>query len=140
MKFRFFNILRSFDDFGHPMSLTYKGEETFQTSLGGLLSIAVRVLTLIMAIKAAVEVFMMYEPKINSLAKPLSVDDRNEMGELLLSEHGLYLGLEAHVANSSDLLPPEVGHITAGIYNQTTKGMIQELSLQNCQNVLPETF
>ena len=111
MKIKFLKTLRSLDDFGHPMSLTYKGEETFQTSFGSLLSIAVRILTLIMAMNAAIEVVMMYEPKITSLARPLSESDRNEMGELNFADYSLYLGVETLVANSTADLPPAVGRI-----------------------------
>ena len=107
------------------MSLTYKGEETFQTSFGSLLSIAVRILTLIMAMNAAIEVVMMNEPKINSLARPLSESDRNEMGELNFADYSLYIGVESCVANSTARIPPEVGQMTAAIYHHTTEEIVQ---------------
>lgn len=106
------------------MSLTYKGEETFQTSFGSLLSIAVRILTLIMAMSAAIEVVMMKEPKIKSLARPLSASDRNEMGELNFADYSLYIGVESYVANSTAKIPPEVGQITAAVYNHSTKEIV----------------
>ena len=38
------NYIRSFDEYGQPISLNYLGSETFQTLPGGLLSLAVRII------------------------------------------------------------------------------------------------
>ena len=49
MSFSLRRILRSLDDFGHPITLTYKGEETYQSCLGGIITLVVSAFTLAMA-------------------------------------------------------------------------------------------
>ena len=38
------NYIKSYDEYGQPISLNYQGSETFQTLPGGLLSVAVRII------------------------------------------------------------------------------------------------
>ena len=47
MGYSLWSLLRQVDDFGHPMNLTFKGEVTYQTLIGGLFRIVVQVLTLV---------------------------------------------------------------------------------------------
>ena len=73
-------MLRSLDNFGHPIQLNYKGNETYQSACGGLLTIAVQVITLIASISALTEVFGMKDPKITSFTRPLTEKDRDDLG------------------------------------------------------------
>ena len=41
MGFSLLKVLRSLDDFGHPIGVTYKGDEVHQSTLGGIMTIAV---------------------------------------------------------------------------------------------------
>jgi hypothetical protein len=38
------NYIKSYDEYGQPISLNYEGSETFQTLPGGLLSLTVRII------------------------------------------------------------------------------------------------
>ena len=49
MNFSLRRIVRSLDDFGHPITLTYKGEETYQSCLGGIVTLVVIAFTIGMA-------------------------------------------------------------------------------------------
>ena len=80
MWFKFMRMLRSLDNFGHPIQLNYKGNETYQSACGGLLTIAVQVITLIASISALTEVFGMKDPKITSYTRPLTEEDRDDLG------------------------------------------------------------
>jgi hypothetical protein len=40
---RFFDFIKKRDDYGHPVGLTFKGEPTYQTLRGGVVSIAINV-------------------------------------------------------------------------------------------------
>ena len=55
-------FIRTLDDFGHPINVTYKGEETHQSCLGGVLTIVVKFFTAMVALKAIGEVFKMDDP------------------------------------------------------------------------------
>jgi len=39
----FFDFIKKRDDYGHPVGMTYKGEDTYQTVRGGIISIAVNI-------------------------------------------------------------------------------------------------
>ena len=45
----FVNFLKSFDVFGEPVSLNYKGGTTFKTCLGAFFSIIIKIFLLIYA-------------------------------------------------------------------------------------------
>ena len=53
MKISLSKLVKTMDDFGHPINVTYKGEETHQSIIGGTFSVLVKVLTLILSVKAA---------------------------------------------------------------------------------------
>ena len=40
---RFVDFIKKRDDYGHPVGMTFKGEPTYQTVRGGILSIAVNI-------------------------------------------------------------------------------------------------
>ena len=65
MRLKLLKLLRRQDDLGHPISLTYKGDETYQTVFGGFLTLAVQLITMVLIITAAIEVLSMNEPQIS---------------------------------------------------------------------------
>ena len=52
-------FLESVDIFGHGVSVMYKGKDTFNTTFGGLISLSVYVMTIIIAMRAIEEVILM---------------------------------------------------------------------------------
>ena len=85
-------LLRTIDDFGHPIRVNFKGEEHHQTACGGFLTIGVRIFIIIAIVKAATEVYLMQDPVIKSLTRPLSLADREEIGEIEFSSNNYFLG------------------------------------------------
>ena len=58
----------------------------------------------------------MQEPKIKSLARPLSWDDREDLGEIEFSEYNYVIGVETQAYGPKDgLIPKEVGQFVAYI-------------------------
>ena len=82
MGFSLRKFIRPLDDFGHPLSLTYKGQETHQSCAGGLLTLLVMVLTVMMALIKVQKVFTMSDPTIVSFARPLTEKMRSEINML----------------------------------------------------------
>ena len=82
MRFAFLRVLKTMDDYGHPIQLTYKGEETYQSAFGGLLTVGVQIMTLAMTTIALMEVLQMMDPKITQYSRPLSESDREEIGDI----------------------------------------------------------
>ena len=115
MGFSAFKLLRSVDDFGHAIKVTYKGEEQHQTTFGGLLTIGVRVFVLIAIIKAAVEVVNMDEPQIKSLERPLSISDRENTGQIILGDYNYYIGFRLDIRAPEGILPKELGQFVAEV-------------------------
>ena len=53
---KFYDYLKSFDSFGEPISLNYKGDSAYSTGLGAFFSIAIQAFILIFAGFSLVEV------------------------------------------------------------------------------------
>ena len=73
-------LLRSLDDFGHPTNLTYKGEETYQSCLGGIITLVVSAFTIGMAVVKMQSVVDMSDPIITSFPRPLTYTMQDEIG------------------------------------------------------------
>ena len=62
--------------------------------LGGVLSIGVKVLTIVLAISAFQEVILMEEPIITNYSRPLSLDDREELGAFNFADQGYIIAVD----------------------------------------------
>ena len=61
--------------------------------LGGVLSIGVKVLTIVLSISAFQEVILMEEPIITNYSRPLSLDDREELGPFNFADQGYVIAV-----------------------------------------------
>ena len=57
-------FLRDRDNFGFLFSLNYKGDETHQTYLGAIVSLAIKVVVLLQLINLMIAMIQMSEPAI----------------------------------------------------------------------------
>ena len=78
MRSSFIRFITSLDDFGHTFQLTYKGEEHFQTRLGGTCSLIVKATTFILFIVYIKSMLLMEDPDISSFARPLTKDEKRQ--------------------------------------------------------------
>ena len=118
MKFSILSLLRSLDEFGHPMSLTYKGDFTYQTLIGGVLSIIMQVLVAIMIINAVIEVYNVDEPTITSFERFISLEDRIELGAFRFDDYDYVMAFRVEIEIDGETiyeLPQEVGHFTSNV-------------------------
>ena len=107
MAFSLRKAIRLFDDFGHSIKMTYKGSETYQSLMGGVISIAVMTFTMAMVISKLEQVVLMTDPIITSFPRALTDSDREELGELRFTDTHFNIGYR--LGN----LPPEVGRFVA---------------------------
>ena len=106
-------LLVSFDQFGYNFKLSYKGEETYQTRLGGFCTFILKVLTLIMIVMHTKSMIEMDDPKIISYARPLSYREKLEQKPLNFAEEGFLLGVATFVNGWPSVIPPKVGRLKA---------------------------
>ena len=102
------------------MSLTYKGEFTYHTLIGGDLSIIMQVLVAIMIIDAVIEVYNVDEPTITSFKHFIPFEDRNELGVFRFNDYSYVMAFEVKVDIDGKItfeLPPEVSAISFLISN-----------------------
>ena len=145
MKFSILNLLSSLDEFGHPMSLTYKGEFTYQTLVGGVLSIIMQILVAIMIINAAIEIYTVNEPTITSFERFIPLEDRIELGAFRFDDYGYIMAFRVEVEIDGETiydLPPEVGHFVSNI-RINNGGVVSRgediLITKNCREFLSES-
>ena len=84
----FSRFLRNRDLFGHAITLEYKGSDTYNSVIGGILTILVQVLTLVMVIQAVQELMLMQDPQIINYSK--DVNTQEEISELIPLNFGDY--------------------------------------------------
>ena len=53
------HFLRNRDSFGHTVSLEYKGRDKYNSVVGGILTLLMQGLTLVLVIQAVMEIFLM---------------------------------------------------------------------------------
>ena len=74
------------DELGHPIGLTFKGEEKHQSLIGGVLSVVLTIFTLTILIINLEKVFTMSDPTITTFLRPMTPDKRNEIGNINLKD------------------------------------------------------
>ena len=58
----FGNFVRSFDVFGEPVSLNYKGEQSFKTIIGALFTLVLKLFIIFYAATALLDMFARANP------------------------------------------------------------------------------
>ena len=147
VKFALAKFLKDCDVFGHPISVYYKGEETYPSVLGGVLTVAVQILTLILVLISVKEIWLMEDPTITQYAKPITMQNRKEIGDVNFADygqHGYVIAIAAQVQGTYNgrnytTLPPEVGRLAAfetffggRVTNET------EIPFSPCEEIIPE--
>ena len=124
------------DIFGHPMQMVFKGRESYNSIIGGIVTIIMQLLTSIIIIQALVEVLFMNDPKILSYPLPLSREDRIGLVPVLFHEFNYVYAVKVHINAKEDVIPEEVGRF--GVINFIIGGENETLDLHNCTSVLDD--
>lgn len=69
MRFRKFILAR--DNMGVPFSIRYKGADTFQTMIGAILTLCIRVLVISQCFMLFLDMVQMSDPLVRSYERPL---------------------------------------------------------------------
>ena len=80
------SFLMSRDVLGHPLSVNYKGSDTFQTKLGAFISICVKALVLTQLILKLLDTVNMSDPSILAYERPIYQDELDDLGVVNLKE------------------------------------------------------
>ena len=96
---RFFRLLLKLDHLGHKFSLNYKGEETYQTLIGALLTIVSMVLVGILLVLKATEVIDMKDPTVQVYSRSIYKKEVDSLNEINLGEHHFNFGVQFHYSN-----------------------------------------
>ena len=101
MPFSFIKSVRWFDDFGHPIALTYKGKDSHQSFLGGFITLMMMLFTATMVVIKIDHVVSMSEPTISSFSRPLSEDHREELGTISMKDYHFNIGYSIVIQDKS---------------------------------------
>lgn len=72
-------FLKGLDSFGYPISVNYKGEESYNSVLGGIFSVIVLCFTMIQVVMAVKELYLMEDPELAEYRQPITVTDREDL-------------------------------------------------------------
>ena len=116
MKENFFKrVLRNIDSFGHTVSLNYKGRQTYSTVAGGIITLTIQALTLIMVYRVIHELIAMEQPQVINYEMPITKKDRAEHIPLKFEEFNYIIAVKFWVTHKitheKTMIPPEVGEL-----------------------------
>ena len=134
MGFSVMNLVRNRDIFGHPITVFYKGEDTYLTLFGGSMSLVTKVLTLVLFLQAIQEIIHMKQPMVNSFENFLDLGAREEIGPISLKDSGTTIAIFLNGWETYDVstgasmkeywkqpMPSRFGRFTAFLINATEK-------------------
>mmetsp|Transcript_19717 Transcript_19717/g.26670 ORF Transcript_19717/g.26670 Transcript_19717/m.26670 type:complete len:104 (+) Transcript_19717:9-320(+) len=101
MPFSLKKSLRGIDAFGHKIAVNYKGEESYKSQLGGVLTILVYTLTLILVVKSGEEIVKMADPTLKEYSQPLTNSVRQELVPLNFADYGFVIGISFEIEEIS---------------------------------------
>ena len=124
------NFLISRDAMGHVFSINYKGADTFQTALGGVLTLIIQLLTLVSLLKLTIEMIEMSEPNIQSYERPLLLEEVLELGEINFYDNRFVFGIVLESKEQREFidLPQEVGRFEVHVDTILEKGRNKEVT------------
>ena len=76
MKFSLIKLLRGRDAYGHPIGVNFKGDDHYQTLLGGVLTFVAQALTLVLCVRAVIEIFEMEDPSVTVFERLMQYEER----------------------------------------------------------------
>ena len=91
-----------------------------------------------MMVSALIEVVQMQEPQITLFTKPITLDQRKEIGTVNFADYNYVLGT-ALMSVNQHIVPPEFGRIVAYQY-ENIGGEIHkvEISLVDCSDIVSQ--
>ena len=95
----FIRFLRNRDSFGHSVKLGYKGNDKYYSAIGGILTLFVQVLSLVMVIQAIDELYVMRDPLITNYAQPLTKEQRSQLIPMKFDDYGYVLAFKLTVVD-----------------------------------------
>ena len=99
------NLVRSLDNFGHSIKVNYRGEESFNSFFGGVMTIMVYSLTLVMVIRAVNEIHLMEDPILSEYSRPINIYHKRGIVPLLQSDYNFVLGFSTKIFGMWDKDP-----------------------------------
>ena len=70
------------DNLGHPITVNYKGSDTYQTKLGGFFTIGIRAMMLIYLLITVIALVSMSDPTIITYSRRLYKEEVEDMGAI----------------------------------------------------------
>ena len=82
----FLKFILARDVLGHPITINYKGEDTYKTKIGAFLSIGVQVMVLIFLAMKVIALIEMSDPNILIQDRPIYKEEVNDFGDISLDD------------------------------------------------------
>ena len=82
----FLKFILARDVLGHPITINYKGEDTYKTKVGAFLSIGVQVMVLIFLAMKVIALIDMSDPNILIQDRPIYKEEVNDFGHISLDD------------------------------------------------------
>ena len=98
MKFSLLKFVKEQDELGHPIGLTYKGEETHQSLFGGVLSVILSIFAISFLVVKAEKVITMSDPTITTFPRPMNQEMRDGLGNINIKDQGANFAFKLKVS------------------------------------------
>ena len=109
----FQRVLKNRDVFGQPIQLAYKGKDTYNTSIGGILTLLMQGLTVAYMITAITELVSMDDPILIDYQQEMSEEEKLNQA-IDFDEMDYVLAFQM-----KEMIPAEIGSINAYIVHHS---------------------
>ena len=67
------------DILGHSISINYRGNTSYNTYLGALLTIGVQMLVLVQLVQKSIDLYSMEDPNVTIMSRPIYEEESNQL-------------------------------------------------------------
>ena len=131
----FWKFLLSRDLLGRANSINFKGEDSYNTKVGAVLSIGILIIVLIQLIKNSVNLTDMRDPSILQYSRLIYESEASDLDEINLNEYQFNVGFYFVDPNNSThivQLPESIGRFVTGVRNPANAEKKFSTAAVNC--------
>ena len=129
----FGTFLLSRDLLGHKLLIKYRGNSTYNTYVGSVLSICIYVLVLVQLIQKTANLVDMRDPSVRSLRRPMFEEESTDFGDIMFKDFRFNLGVFFLGKDDKVLeIPANIGRIFVKERGFSEVGMIEKYEAKKC--------
>ena len=89
----FSSVFLSIDMLGHAFGINYRGNATYNTYVGSILSICIYILVMVRLVDRTTDLIDMRDPSVSSMTRPMFIEESIDFGDINLNDFRFNIGV-----------------------------------------------